>query len=260
VTYDINAPPYFAIGPGQTRTLAQGDALRPMGVPNRAGGPYGIDFTGFRSLFLQFNGGATEYNALKIGLTKRMADRFAFQANYTYGRARGNVDNFRLNNSFVPGLTTVDGDRSYQWGPSDTDVPHLFVLSGAYDAPYGIRLGGILFARSGFPYTGVTGFDANGDGVSTTASYGDRPASLTRNSFRLPSTMTIDTSVGYVAKLPARQSVELRFDLFNLTNRKNVSSRNNVIGLDPQAPPATFGTITGYGSQRQAQVSLRYRF
>ena len=260
VTYDINAPPYFAIGPGQTRTLAQGDALRPMGVPNSAGGPYGIDFTGFRALYLQFNGGATEYNALKIGLTKRMADRFALQANYTYGRARGNVDNFRLNNSFVPGLTTVNGDRSYQWGPSDTDVPHLFVLSGAYDAPYGIRLGGILFARSGFPYTGVTGFDANGDGVSTTASYGDRPASLTRNSFRMPSTMTIDTSVGYVAKLPARQSVELRFDVFNLTNRKNVSSLNNVIGVDPQAPPATYGAITGYGSQRQAQVSLRYRF
>jgi hypothetical protein len=260
VTYDINAPPYFAIGPGQTRTLAQGDALRPMGVPNSAGGPYGIDFTGFRSLYLQFNGGATEYNALKVGLTKRMANRFAFQANYTYGHARGNVDNFRLNNSFVPGLTTVNGDRSYQWGPSDTDVPHLFVLSGAYEAPYGIRFGGILFARSGFPYTGVTGFDANGDGVSTTASYGDRPASLTRNSFRMPSTITIDTSVGYVAKLPARQSVELRFDIFNLANRKNVSSLNNVIGLDPQAPPLTFGTITNYGSQRQAQVSLRYRF
>jgi hypothetical protein len=261
VTYDINAPPYFALGPGQTRTLAQGDLLRPLGSPNRTGGAYGIPFTGFRSLFLQFNGGTTEYNAVKVGLNKRMANRYAFQANYTWGRARGDVDNFRLNNSFVPGLTDINGDRSYQWGPSDTDVPHLFVLSGSYDAPYGVRLGGILFARSGFPYTGVVGNDANGDGVSTTSSFGDRPASLTRNSFRLPATVSADASLAYVAKI-ARQSIELRLDAFNLANRKNVNSVNNVIGLNPSAPPALFNTVTSYGTsaQRQAQLSLRYRF
>jgi hypothetical protein len=260
VTYDINAPPYFAIGPGQTRTQAQADLLRPMGVPNQAGGPYGIGFTGFRSLYLQFNGGSTEYNALKVALTKRMANRLALQANYTYGHARGDVDNFRLNNSFVPGLTDVTGNHSYQWGPSDTDVPHLFVLSGTYDAPHGVRVSGILFARSGFPYTGVAGFDANGDGVTTTTSYGDRPASLTRNSFRMPPTVTANTSVGYVAKLRERQSIELRFDVFNLVNRKNVGSVNNVIGVNASNPPATFGAVTNYGAQRQAQVSLRYRF
>src|SRR5262249_9515196 len=70
VTWDINALPYFPLGPGQTRTVAQANALRPLGVPNTTGGPYGIDFTGFRSLYLQFNGGHTEYNALKIALTK----------------------------------------------------------------------------------------------------------------------------------------------------------------------------------------------
>jgi hypothetical protein len=260
VTYDVNAPPYFALGPGQTRTLAQGDLLRPLGVPNRTGGPYGIGFTGFRSLYLQFNGGHTEYNALKVGLNKRLSNRYALQANYTYGHARGDVDNFRLANSFVPGLTDVNGDHSYQWGPSDTDVPHLFVLSGTYDAPYGIRVGGIIFARSGFPYTGVVGTDANGDGVSSTTSFGDRPASLTRNSFRRPATVTVDAGVGYVAKLPSSQSVEIRFDAFNLVNRKNVVNVNNIIGLDPSNAPPAFGTVTSYLGQRQAQVSLRYRF
>ena len=28
------------------------------------------------------------------------------------------MDNFRLTESFVPGLTDIDGDRSYQQGPS----------------------------------------------------------------------------------------------------------------------------------------------
>jgi outer membrane receptor protein involved in Fe transport len=260
VTWDTNAPPYFALGPGQTRSLAQGNALRPLGVPNTTGGPYGIDFTGFRSLYLQFNGGHTEYNAVKLGLTKRLSHHYDLQANYTLGRARGDVDNFRLANSFVPGLTEIGGDRSYQWGPSDTDVPHVFVLSGMYEAPLGLRAGAILFARTGFPYTGVVGVDSDGDGFQGTSSFSDRPASLSRNSFRYPATVTLDTSVAYDFKLAGANRVELRFDVFNLLNRTNVSSLNTVIGLNPQAPPASFGTITGVRDQRQAQVALRYRF
>jgi hypothetical protein len=267
VTWDINAPPFFALGPGQTRTAAQANLQRPLGVPNTTGGSYGIPFTGFRSLYLQFNGGHTEYNALKLGVTKRMSGRYALQANYTLGRAEGDVDNFRLDNSFVPGLTEIDGDRSYQWGPSDADVRHLVVLSGTYEMPFGLRVGGILFARSGFPYTGVTGQDSDGDGFSTggpgtnvASSYGDRPASLGRNSFRLPAHVTLDMSVAYEQKIVGSQSVEIRFDVFNLANRKNVSGLNNIIGLDPSSPPATFGTITGVRDQRQAQIALRYRF
>ncbi|HKB12559.1 MAG TPA: TonB-dependent receptor [Vicinamibacterales bacterium] len=260
VTWDTNAPPYFALGPGQTRTLAQGNALRPLGVPNTTGGPYGIDFTGFRSLYLQFNGGHTEYNALKLALTKRLSHHYDLQANYTFGRARGDVDNFRLANSFVPGLTAIDGDRSYQWGPSDTDVPHVFVLSGMYEAPLGLRASAILFARTGFPYTGVVGVDSDGDGFQSTSSFSDRPASLGRNSFRYPAVVTLDTSVAYDLKVAGSNRVELRFDVFNLLNRTNVSTVNNVIGLNPAAPPASFGTITAVRDQRQAQVAVRYRF
>jgi outer membrane receptor protein involved in Fe transport len=261
VTWDINAPPYFALGPGQTRTAAQANLVRPLGVPSRTGGPYGIPFTGFRSLYLQFNGGQTEYNAMKLALNKRMSHRYLLQANYTLGRARGDVDNFRLANSFVPGLTALDGDRSYQWGPSDTDARHVFVLSGLYDAPVGIHVGGVLFARSGFPYTGVAGLDADGDGFSSaTGSFSDRPASLSRNSFRYPATVTLDASVAYDLRLAGAQHVEIRLDAFNLANRKNVATVNNVIGLDPSNPPATFGTITAVRDQRQAQIAVRYRF
>jgi len=260
VTWDTNAPPIFALGPGQTRTAAQANALRPLGVPNRTGGPYGIPFTGFRSLYLQYNGGHTEYNALKLGITKRMSNRYAAQVNYTLGRARGDVDNFRLTGSFLPGLTAIDGDRSYQWGPSDTDVRHVFVASGNYDAPFGLRVSAILFARAGFPYTGVVGLDADGDGFSANGSYGDRPASLSRNSFRYPATVTLDTSLAYDLKLIGAQRVEIRLDAFNLANRRNISGVNNIIGLNPNTPPATFGTVTGVRDQRQAQIAVRYRF
>src|SRR5205823_2939446 len=160
----------------------------------------------------------------------------------------------------VPGLTAIGGDRSYQWGPSDTETPHVFVASGTYQSPPGIRVGGILFARSGFPYTGVVGLDSDGDGFTATTSFGDRPASLTRNSFRYPATVTLDTSVAYDLKLAGANRVELRFDVFNLLNRLNVATVNNIIGLNPAAPPATFGAITAVRDQRQAQVAVRYRF
>jgi hypothetical protein len=260
VTFDINAPPFFAIGPGRTRTVAQANPLRPLGVPNTTGGPYGIPFTGFRTLNLQHNGGHTEYNALKVGVTKRLSTRYALQANYTLGKAMGDVDNFRAANSWVPGLTEIGGDRSYQWGPSDTDVRNLFVISGLYELPFGLQVSSIVFARTGFPYTGVTGVDDDGDGFTSTTSYGDRPASLSRNSFRYPATVTIDASVAYDLKVAGPHRLEIRFDVFNLANRKNVSNVNNIIGRDPSQPPAAFGTITAVRDQRQAQLALRYRF
>ena len=81
---------------------------------------------------------ATRVQRRQLGVNKRLSKHYALQANYTLGRARGNVDNFRVDNSFVPGLTTIGGDRSYQWGPNDTDVRHVFVVNGTYEAPYGI--------------------------------------------------------------------------------------------------------------------------
>jgi hypothetical protein len=259
VTLDINAPPYFPLGPGQTRTVAQANPLRPLGVPNQTGGPYNIPFTGFRDLQLQFNGGETQYDALKLGLVRRASARYELRVAYTYGKARGDVDNFRLTESFVPGQTDVDGDRSYQQGPSAQDTPHNFTASGYVRVPFEINVGGILVSRSGFPYTGVVGIDADGDGV-TGGAFGDRPAALTRNSFRLPSITTLDISASKQFTLPGTHRLELRGEVFNVTNNKAVTGVNNVIGLDVNNPPATFGQVTTRQGAVEGQISIRYRF
>ena len=258
-TFDINAPPYFALGPGRTRTVAQANAQRPLGVPNTTGGPYNIGFTGFRDLHLQFNGGETQYDALKLGVTRRASSRYEMRVNYTFSKARGDVDNFRLTESFVPGLREVGGDRSYQQGPSAQDTPHLLTVSGYVRAPFGINIGAILSSRSGFPYTGVVGIDADGDGV-TGGAFGDRPAGLTRNSFRYPRETTLDVSASKLIQLPGSNRIELRAEVFNATNRKGVTGVNNVIGLDPANPVATFGQVTSRLAPIQGQVSIRYRF
>ncbi len=259
VTLDINAPPYFPLGPGQTRTVAQANLLRPLGVPNRTGGPYNIPFTGFRDLQLQFNGGKTQYDALKLGVTRRASSRYEVRVNYTYSKARGDVDNFRLTESFVPGQTTIDGDRSYQQGPSAQDTPHNLTASGYVRIPFGINVGAILSSRKGFPYTAVVGIDADGDGV-TGGAFGDRPAALTRNSFRLPALTTLDLSASKQITLAGSNRIELRAEVFNATNNKAVTGVNNTIGLDVNNPPATFGQATSRQGAIEGQVSIRYRF
>jgi hypothetical protein len=258
-TLDINAPPYFPLGPGQTRTAAQANRLRPLGVPNRTGGPYNVPFTGFRDLQLQFNSGETQYDALKLGVTRRASSRYEVRVNYTFSKARGDVDNFRTNESFVPGLTDVDGDRSYQQGPGANDAPHNLAASGYIRAPFGINVGAILTSRSGFPYTGVVGIDANGDGVSG-GSFGDRPAALTRNSFRRPSVTTLDVSATKQFTLAGSNRIEIRADVFNATNNKAVTNVNNTIGLDVNNPPAAFGRATQRQGAIEGQLSIRYRF
>jgi outer membrane receptor protein involved in Fe transport len=260
-TYDINAPPYFPLGPGQQRTVAQANLLRPLGVPNTTGGPYNIPFTGFRNLELQFNGGETQYDALKLALARRASSRYEVRVSYTYSKARGDVDNFRLTESFVPGLTDVEGDRSYQQGPSAQDTPHFLTVSGYVRAPFGINVGAILSTQSGFPYTGLVGFDADGDGVmSTTGSFADRPAALARNSFRYPSQTTLDLSASKVVQLRGSHSIELRGEVFNATNQKAATGVNQVIGLDAANPVATFGEVTQRQTAVQGQLSIRYRF
>jgi hypothetical protein len=258
-TLDINAPPYFALGPGQTRTAAQANLLRPLGVPNRTGGPYNIPFTGFRDLQLQFNSGETQYDALKLGVTRRASSRYEVRVNYTYSKARGDTDNFRTNESIVPGLTDVDGDRSYQQGPGANDAPHNLAASGYIRVPFGINIGAILTSRSGFPYTGVVGIDADGDGISGGA-FGDRPAALRRNSFRYPKQTALDISAVKQFTIAGSNRIEIRADVFNATNNKAVTGVNNTIGLDVNNPPATFGQVTNRQGAIEGQVSIRYRF
>ncbi|MGH9323328.1 MAG: TonB-dependent receptor [Vicinamibacteria bacterium] len=259
VTFDANAPPFFPVGPGQTRTLAQADLLRPFGSPNRVPGPYGLDFGGFRSLFLQINDGSTDYHAVKFGLEKYFDGKYGFGVRYTWSRARGDTDNFRLNGSFVPGLVDQEGDRSYQYGPLNTDVPHLFVANAIYQLPWDVRLAGVFLVRSGFPYTGVAGSDADGDGVNS-GQFGDRPAGVDRNSFRRPTFKNFDFSIAKEFRFADRHAFEVRLDLFNVFNNENTIQVNTTLGLDPANPRAGFGSRTQVAPQRQAQIALRYTF
>jgi hypothetical protein len=114
------------------------------------------------------------------------------------------------------------------------------------------------------PYTGIVGSDADGDGVNAAGgfptSYGDRPAGVGRNSYRLETFQNFDLTVAKAFRFAERHQVEVRLDLFNAFNTENITQVNTVLGLDPANPRTGFGSRTANAPQRQAQISLRYSF
>jgi outer membrane receptor protein involved in Fe transport len=255
-TEDLNPPPFIFLGPtmAQTRTLAQADALRPFGVPSVIPGPLGVNFGGYREMFLQESGDQSFYDAFQIVLAKRFSKNFSLQANYTFSHAISDSDNFRTFASLHLDPTNYRLDR----GNASQNTPHNFTLFGIYQFPWGIRYGGIFTAFSGLPYSGLVGFDAGGYGND--GSLVERPGLLGRDTFANPRTVNLDSSLAKTVKFGERQNLEARVDMFNSFNHPNVQVVNNVIGLDPANPAPGFGQPVADGNGRQFQFSITYSF
>ena len=253
-TEDLNAPPFILLSPTSTRTLAEADALRPFGVPSTIPGPLGVNFGGYREMFLQGSGDQSFYDALQIVVAKRFSKHFSLQANYTYSHAISDSDNFRTFASMHLDPTDYRLDR----GNATQNTPHNFTLFGIYEFPFGIRYGGILTAFSGLPYTGLVGFDAGGYGND--GSQVERPGLLGRNTFANPGSVNLDSSLSKAFKFGERQRLEARVDMFNTFNHPNVQAVDNIIGLDASNPAAGFGQPVADGNGRQFQFSVTYSF
>src|SRR5205085_12037619 len=113
------------------------------------------------------NNGFVQYNALNVNLNHRFSRRFGMLASYVYAHAIDNVD------PDVPGGNPNDPNFT---GIQETagaifDQRHRFVLSGTYDAPSGVNVGGIATLASAMPSNFVIGSNNSGDTAATT----DRP-------------------------------------------------------------------------------------
>ena len=210
-------------------------------------------------------------------LNKRFASRYQFLGSYTLAYNRDDDSNER---NFA-GITYENAFNlldEYRW--SRNDIRHRGVLSGSYEIPKGFLVSGIATYRSGLPFTPFTGVDSNGD-----AQFTDRPIiggiPLLRNSFRQPNYFTIDMRVSKTFRIKENHTLELLFDMFNLTNQRNftynVSTNESTTTASGsrwgtgQTPLSTFRTFTNpdgtynrntanVASPFQLQVALRYSF
>jgi hypothetical protein len=193
--------------------------------------------------------GSSVYNGLHTSLTYRH-DRVSVQTAYTLSKAMNYGDD-----------TAFGSQRSDQfslepdWGPAANDRRHTFVVNGSVNLPWDTQVSGIVNSGSGFVILGTrVSEDLNGDGV-----FADRPAGVTRNSFRSDPTMKVDVRLTKTLRL-GRVNVQGIAEVFNAFNRRNYdpTAYGNRIGTPVFLQPGS-STAT-YFQPRELQLAFRVNF
>lgn len=244
---------------------------------------------GFDRILVLDSNASSNYHGLAVQLNKRLSHNFQFVASYTLGKV---MDDRPESQVFNPGggaeanlLSDPHNPRADR-GPGVVDARHRFVLSGVWELNYANRLraipkailsgwefSGILAVQSGLPYSGLVNFDLNNDGNPFT----DRTPGQPRNTFYLPTTVSLDPRVTRNIRFTERVQLKLICEAFNVLNRANStdarttqfsrSTSSAVCGiagtpcLVPQNTGSTaFGTPTATPGPRILQFALKLLF
>src|SRR5262249_36169351 len=79
------------------------------------------------------NGSYSRYNAMLVKLDKRFSSGLSFLASYTYGHALDNASDANLGSAHAGDTFRDPRNLDWEYGNSDFDVRHRFVLSGIYE-------------------------------------------------------------------------------------------------------------------------------
>jgi hypothetical protein len=257
--------------------------------------------------------GTAQYDAFQVGVTRRFQGGFTGGFNYQYSRNKGTTQGsneaattqntfdfdseYGINPQDIP--HTFNGSLVYQ-------IPGTGAFTGGW------RVGAIVNARSGVPInvtvsrpdnitvtgatvTNIPGGNSRGTqrpdlvpGVNPYLESGGvrwlNPAAfatpqpgtfgnLPRNYLRGPSFAQFDLMVSKDVRFTQSQSLQFRFEVFNIANRLNYENPATVLPNGAPGVPftdaqvGTFGYMlgplnrtVGLGTARQIQVSVRYLF
>jgi hypothetical protein len=181
--------------------------------------------------------GSALYEGAILEVKKRFSTHFSLLANYTLSKAFDTVTDF--NSDFGPqDNTNLAAERAL----SNFDQRHKVVVAGIVDTGNrggpilsGFQLAPIVRYNSGHPFNLLAGADVNGDRHSTN----DRPIGAARNTGEGPDFADFDMRITRRFKLGEHANLQLLAEGFNLFNRVNYASVNNIVG-------PTFGLTPGF--------------
>ena len=216
-------------------------AISPLGAAPCAGAAI---LTCFQNPFtLQDNVYSSKASALYEGaileVNKRFSDHFSLVGSYTLSKAFDTSTDF--NSDFGPqDNTNLGGER----GLSDFDQRHKLVAYAAIDTGRtgnaflsNFQLAPIFRYNSGHPFNLLAGADVNGDRHSTN----DRPIGAGRNTGLGPDFFSFDMRITRRVKLNEKADLLVMAEGFNLFNRTNFASVNNVVGPSFGLPKSAGG-------------------
>ncbi|HXN23064.1 MAG TPA: carboxypeptidase regulatory-like domain-containing protein [Candidatus Dormibacteraeota bacterium] len=211
--------------------------------------------------------GSALYQGAILEIKKRFSQHYTFMGNYTFSKAIDTTTDF--NSDYGPNDQT---DLAAERGLSSFDQRHKVVLAGVFQSPWqdrilsGFELCTIFRYNSAHPFNLLAGTNVNNDRHSTT----DRPPAVGRNTGIGPNYVSFDMRLSRQFKLTEKASLQLMAEGFNIFNRTNFGSVNNVVGVI--APPAqplrgdralSPSQPLGFTSalpKRQLQFGLRFSF
>ena len=250
----------------------------------------------FGGITLRDPGGSASYNAFTAKAEKRFSQGMTFLVSYTWSHA---IDD---------GAGTLnDGAASFrdnynlalERGNSQYDLRHNLITSLVYDLPFGRgrafgsnmhpianavlggwQLGGILFVRSGEPFSVTVSGDVANLGTTNYAnrigngSLSSSERSIDRwfdtSAFTVPAQYTIgnagrgilygpgstnmDLKIGKNWMITERARLEYRLEMFNFTNTPNFGTPNGVLNN------AQVGKITSAQDPRRIQMGAKLVF
>jgi hypothetical protein len=198
----------------------------------------GLCFADPTHTILQNNVYSSAASALYQGgileLKKRFSNHFTLLANYTYSKALDDSTDF--NSDYSPFAGTC---LRCEWSVSDFDQRNKVVIAGVIESPWedsrilrGFQLSPVFTYNSAHPFNLLAGADINGDGHFTN----DRPPGDGRNTGIGASYYDFDMRLSRSIRLREKASLTFTAEAFNLANRTNYATVNNIVGA-AFAPP-----------------------
>jgi hypothetical protein len=208
---------------------------------------------------------SSSYHGLSVSFRQRPARWGSYRITYTLSKAMDDVGEFFFSSPIDP------FDISQDWGRSDDDQRHRFVLNGSISSPgepahtlwervsHGFQLSGLLQYYSALPLNVTAGLTTI---QGTTARPVVNGAFVARNSGAGPDFFSVNARVSRSFKAAGRLRVDAMAEVFNLTNHTNVVALNGNFGPGayPLDPSTAFGQATAVGDPRSAQMAIRLTF
>lgn len=173
--------------------------------------------------------GKSEYAGLYLNFNKRYSRGWSLDVSYTLSESKADADTMA---TITQPWTYEDDCWERAYGRTSYDARHKLTATGLLDLPWGIQLSGLFFYRSAYPWNAVYAGDPNRDGI--TGDFVDH----NRNSREGFDEMWLNLRLSKFFRFD-KLSFQLFAEGFNLTNRVNYRTINNVITSPGFGDPIT---------------------
>jgi hypothetical protein len=216
--------------------------------------PAGIFAPTLGPIIVEGNRGHSRYDGVYVTGKARM-DKLTLISSYTWSLAKNQNNDF---GSYTGDLTNLDWDHDYGYAPND--IRHRVTLGSIFELPMGWQYSTTISANTGKPFNAYRRATSG----STSGLRAFDPATgleLPRNSFRQDGAFAWNMRVTKAFPLGAARSVDLMFDVFNISNYENYGCDCSHPYTDVFSSP-NFGKPNGItpNSQREAEFGVRFRF